>query len=355
MMVNRRHAENAFPAQFKRADLQDHAERFDDENTANEKEQNFLLDDDRDNAERTAERKRSDVPHENFSGVRVVPEETEGSADKRAAKNGEFTYARNVLNFEIAGPTVVAADVGQNRERTGSNDSTANREAVQTIREIYRVRSARNDNCYENKKRNERKRPEVFGIDKRMDDQVRMHAFKEWKNELRGIRAVCRENEKRRANNEADKDLKGEFALGRQAEILLLGDFCVIIDETDCCKREKREQGDENKSISQIRPKENGNGSGKNDKHAAHGGRAGFFLVLLWALFANVLSDLQFPQAANEPRAEDEREKHCREARIDRSNGDVAKHVQRAEVTLQNLIKEEVKHPSAEPPRVARA
>ncbi len=72
--------------------------------------------------------------------------------------------------------------------------------------------------------------------------------------------------------------------------------------------------------------------------------------MLLRAFFADVLADLQFAQAPNQPGAEDQAEKHGRQARVDRSNGDVSKNVQRAEVTLQNVVEQVVEHFSAVPP-----
>src|SRR5882762_3850069 len=44
MMVNRRHLENAFLAQLVGTNLQDHRKRLDNENTADERQQQFLLD-----------------------------------------------------------------------------------------------------------------------------------------------------------------------------------------------------------------------------------------------------------------------------------------------------------------------
>src|SRR5271157_6484108 len=45
MVMDRRHAENSLAAQFERTHLQNHRERFDHENSADEEQQHFLLDD----------------------------------------------------------------------------------------------------------------------------------------------------------------------------------------------------------------------------------------------------------------------------------------------------------------------
>src|SRR5256885_5038765 len=241
MMMDRRHAKDSFTAQFEGADLQDDAERFDDEDATDEKQQNFLLDNDRDNSDRAAEGERTDVAHEHFGGMRVVPKKAERSADERAAKNGKFTDARDVLNFQIVRPAVVAADISEHGERACSNDGTTDGEAVETIREIDGVRRAGDDDRDKDQKRKECERPKVFGVDEGMDDEVRMHALQKWEDELRGVSAVGRENEKRRANDEADKDLQREFALGGQAEVLLFGNFGVVVNESDRGETKQRE------------------------------------------------------------------------------------------------------------------
>ena len=97
MVMNGRHPEDALAAQLERTHLQNHGKRLDDENSADKKEQDFLLDDDGDCAQSSAQRQGTDITHENFRGVRVVPEKTERCADQRATENGEFTDARNRL------------------------------------------------------------------------------------------------------------------------------------------------------------------------------------------------------------------------------------------------------------------
>src|SRR5689334_24376815 len=93
----------------------------------------------------------------------VVPEKSKRSTDERAAKNRQFANARNVLNLEIRGPAVVAAYIGQYRERSSRNDRAANRQAVQSIRQIYGVGGTHDDDGRRYEKRQKRQRPEVTG------------------------------------------------------------------------------------------------------------------------------------------------------------------------------------------------
>src|SRR6266478_6125221 len=125
MMMNGRHAEDALAAQFEGAHLQNHGKRFNDEDTADEKEQDFLLDDDRDGAQCSAQRQRANVAHEDFGRMRVVPEKSERCPDERAAKYSEL------------------AD---------GDDRAADRQAIKPVRQVHRVGRTHNDDCRGHKK-----------------------------------------------------------------------------------------------------------------------------------------------------------------------------------------------------------
>src|ERR1700682_3457616 len=80
MMMQRGHAENTLPCQAERRHLQNHRKRFQHENAANKKQENFLLDGDRHHPDGPAERERSDVPHEYFRWSSVDTETSESDA-----------------------------------------------------------------------------------------------------------------------------------------------------------------------------------------------------------------------------------------------------------------------------------
>src|ERR1700687_3699807 len=108
MMVNWGHAENALAPQLERPHLQNHGKRFNYEYSPHEKQQNFLLNDDRNNSQRAASREGTYIAHKDFSRVRVVPQKTKRSPDQRAAKNGKFADARDVLDLQIGGTAKIA-------------------------------------------------------------------------------------------------------------------------------------------------------------------------------------------------------------------------------------------------------
>ena len=75
--------------------------RFDDEDAADDRQQQLLLDQDRDRAERAAERERSDVAHEDLGGIRVVPKEAQAGADQRAAEDRQLACRRKAHQEQV--------------------------------------------------------------------------------------------------------------------------------------------------------------------------------------------------------------------------------------------------------------
>src|SRR5580692_10828273 len=124
--------------------------------------------------------------------MRVVPEKTERCSDQRSAKYGELGHARDVSDVEVGGPAIIAAHIGEYCQRTSRNHGAANREAIESVRQVYRVRRPGNDDRNKNQKRNERERPQMWRRQQRMNDQVWMNFLQKRNNQYGGIRATRR-------------------------------------------------------------------------------------------------------------------------------------------------------------------
>src|SRR5216684_7783051 len=161
MVMNGGHPKNALAAQFERAHLQNHRDGFQHKNAANEEQQNLLLDDDRNHAERPAQRERPHISHENLRRMRVVPQKAERRADERAAEHRQLADLRDILYVQVRRPAEVAAHVGQHREGACRDDRTADGETVQTVREVDGVRRTYNYDTNENEKWNKSHWPEM--------------------------------------------------------------------------------------------------------------------------------------------------------------------------------------------------
>ena len=79
-------------------------------------------------------------------------------------------------------------------------------------------------------------------------------------------------------------------------------------------KASVEQHGDPDERVGGIGPQQGGQQDGDDDEHAAHGGRAGFLLVRLRAVFADVLADLEFAQLLDDVRADEQRDEQRREA-----------------------------------------
>src|SRR5579862_8771946 len=133
------HFEDAFLAQLIRANLQNDGKRFNDKHTADERQQEFLLDHDGHGADCPAERQRPNIAHENFGWMGVVPKKPDRASDHGSAKDGQFANLRHTLEFEVGGKCRVAAYVGKNSERTRGNHGAADGEAVEAVGQVYSI------------------------------------------------------------------------------------------------------------------------------------------------------------------------------------------------------------------------
>src|SRR5712692_1457358 len=183
-----------------------------------------------------------------------------------------------------------------------------------------------------------------------MDDEIGSKAFQERNHQLRGVRAMGCQDQERYPDYKADEHLEIDFLLRGETQVALLGDFSVVVDKTDARETDERKKRQQDEGVSEVGPKQRRHGGRENNQYAAHRGRACLFLVFLWTFFANKLTDLQFAEAADKRWAESQPKKHGRETRVHRPHGDIAKNIQRAEVVLQRVVKEVVKHFSALPP-----
>src|SRR5258707_13642304 len=71
--------------------------------------------------------------------------------------------------------------------------------------------------------------------------------------------------------------------------------------------------------------------------------------MVLRTFLANIFADLQLAQLADQPRPENQRQKHGGETRVKRPHRDVAKYVEKAEIFLQDVVEKVVEHLVARP------
>src|SRR5438270_5840128 len=172
-MVQRRHFENAFLARLVRAHLQDHRKRLNHEDTADEWQQQLLLDDDGDRADGSAQRQRADIAHKYLRWMRVIPEKSDAGTNHGTTKDGELSHLRYVGQVKISGEDCMSTHISEHGECAGGDDGAADGEAVKAVSEIHRVARADDHQRDETDKWDEREEPGVLAAKQRIDDQVR--------------------------------------------------------------------------------------------------------------------------------------------------------------------------------------
>src|SRR5262245_11178634 len=154
VVVNRRHQEDALAGELEAHDLRHDAESLEEEDAAEDDREQLVLEEHGASAEPATERERTDVSHEDLRGVRVVPEEADAGAEQRSAEDGELTGARDLRDVEVARDDEALRDVGDTEGRAAEvrpnqvgarvEDDRSDRQTVETIGEVDRVRR-RND------------------------------------------------------------------------------------------------------------------------------------------------------------------------------------------------------------------
>src|ERR1044071_9254399 len=156
VMVDRGHLEHALTCELEGSNLDDDGQRFDDEHAADDGEQQLLLDQDSDGAERSAERERSNVSHEDVGGVRVVPKEPETGADQRSAEDGQLTGRLEPHEQQILREHRVPCDIGKGSECRSGDRERADGEPIETVGKVHRVAGAdEHENCEQDVERAE--------------------------------------------------------------------------------------------------------------------------------------------------------------------------------------------------------
>ena len=119
--------------------LQNDGGCFHDKDAAGDDEDQGLMNQDRDDAERASQGKRAGVAHEHLRRMAVKPKETKAGADHGGAENSQFTGADDMIDLQIFGSSLVSGEVGEHGEDEGNDKRAPDSQAVQAIGEIDRV------------------------------------------------------------------------------------------------------------------------------------------------------------------------------------------------------------------------
>ena len=132
----------AAPAVLEHEPLQDHAHHFADEYAADHQQKELALEQNRHRAERTAERERARVAHEDLRRERVEPQEADARAEHGGAEDGELPGPAHVKDEQVRARVDATEQVGEDPERAGRDRDEPRRESVEAVRDVDRVARA---------------------------------------------------------------------------------------------------------------------------------------------------------------------------------------------------------------------
>ena len=138
-------AKMRLPVSLETHHLQNDRDRFDDENAADHREQQFLFTTNRDHPDHAADGERAGVAHEDFRRMTIEPEKAEAGADERGANYGEFAGERIKWDLQIFRDAKISGGVGKQRVGKRDRDRATDGETIETVREIDRVGRADDD------------------------------------------------------------------------------------------------------------------------------------------------------------------------------------------------------------------
>ena len=153
MVVEWSHLKDPLASELKGAHLQNHRERLHHKNSADEGQQQFLLDDHSHRGDGPAQSQGTDIAHENLRRIRVVPQESKARPHHGATENRQLRHQREVLDREIIRPSRISRHVSQRRQGRGRNQHAPDRQTVQPVCQVDGVRRTYQDQDDEGQKR----------------------------------------------------------------------------------------------------------------------------------------------------------------------------------------------------------
>ena len=144
MVVDRRHTEDALTAQLEGADLQNHRQGFNHKHAAHDHQQELLTQQHGDNAQRAAQRQRTDVTHKDLRRISVEPEEAQPRADYRRTDDHQLTRVTQIRDVQVVRKVHVTGRPRHQRKTSRHEDGWHNRQTIQAIGQVNGVTGTNN-------------------------------------------------------------------------------------------------------------------------------------------------------------------------------------------------------------------
>ena len=313
-MVQRCHPENPLAdavtplGVLEVAHLQHHRDGFGHKDATHDEKHDFLAHDDRDRAERAAQRQRADITHEDLRGIGVEPEKGQTGTGNGAAKDDQLSCSGHIRNQQIFRKHRIAGHIGEQAERRADQHRRHDRQSVGAVGEVDRIAGADDHEIGED---DESEHAQRIGdrLEERHDQigplrQIDIEAGSKPLHRQRKHFCIggCRHGKgKVDRSRQPDQRLPEILGTGRQTLRIAVDHLAVIIDPADRAKTERYQQHRPDEAVAQIRPQQRGKADADQNQRAAHCRRARLGQMGLRPVGTHRLADLHLRELADQP------------------------------------------------------
>ena len=242
MVVNGCHQEHPIAGHFEVSDLNYHAERFDNEQPANDHENDLVLCSNCDGPQGAAKCERARVAHEHSRRRSIVPQEAQTAPYEGCRKNQDLACTGHVVNIEIAGEIDATHRVGNDAQRSGRDHNGHDRQPIKTIGQIHRVGGTRNNEHAEGDE-------EPAHVDQNVFEKRQCQLAREFHGMHPGCHNAC---------NACDQKPNAQTHTAGKTCVTVCRDFLVVIQKTDETEAYGHEKQHPDVTIVEPRPEQGG-------------------------------------------------------------------------------------------------
>src|SRR6185312_11731368 len=148
----------------------------------------------------------------------------------------------------------------------------------------------------EDHERDKSQQPKMRHVETGVHGQIGPEMLKKWNHQTCRIFAVAMQKKQQNGNQNGNSYLREYFGAEGKSKIAFVDDLDIVVRKTNTAKTNSRQNRQPDKRIREIAPQQRRHQHLHQNQQAAHGWRPRLFLMILWAVLANELTDLKLPQ-----------------------------------------------------------
>src|ERR1035437_2345345 len=162
--------------------------------------------------------------------------------------------------------------------------------------------------------------------------------LKEGHDQTSGVESMGFQGTQDRAYHKRRQALVKQLGWRVETEIAAVYHFQIVVGEADRPERQRGQYRNPHEAVDEIGPQQGWDNHAHHNEQAAHGRGARFFQVVLGPVFADVLANLEFTQAADHRRANNKANEQRGQAGEHGAESQIAKDSERADMKDEKTL-----------------